>query len=416
MSPFADPKRVYVVTQFGFGLSFALAWTLLGLYYVQDAGLQPLELLLVGAVLEGACFLLEIPTGVIADVYSRRLSVILACLFLGLGMLLIGLFPQFWVLLIAMVVCAAGYTCLSGAFQAWLADEIGEAEAARFYLVGSQANRAGGVIGILLTALLALSGLQVPILLGGLVTLLLGVYLKVFMPEEGFQPLPASERQTWVAVSSTFRHGLSEVRRSRVLTLLMLTGLLFGASGEVLERLKEFLLVRGVGLPVGLTPVLLFAGLALAAHLIGYGLTGVLLRRLHIGQTGQVINLLRLIIILSVGLMVVFAVSSNFWLAAAALVVYGVGTSLYGPLYTIWLNQGLSSRSRATVNSIASQADALGQVTVGPLFGLLGNVLGVRWALGLAALVRLPMVLLIGLAGRNALKEVQDSDIDIEGS
>ena len=31
---FVDPVRVYLVVQFVFGLAFALAWTLLGLYYV----------------------------------------------------------------------------------------------------------------------------------------------------------------------------------------------------------------------------------------------------------------------------------------------------------------------------------------------------------------------------------------------
>lgn len=400
MSLWTDPQRVYAVTQFGFGLASALAWTLMGLYYVQDAGLTPLQLLLVGAALEAACFLLEIPTGVIADVYSRRLSVILGCLFLSLGMGLVGLFPQFGMLVLAMLVCAVGYTCLSGALQAWLAEEVGETDAARLYLTGSQAGRVGAVLGILLTAWLGQAGLHVPTLAGGGVMLALGLYLRGWMPERGFQPVPAGERQTWTALTGTLRHGLTEVRRRPVLTLLVGAALLFGASGEVFERLRDFLLVREVGLPPGVSPATLFAGLALLAHLIGYGLTDLLIRRLGAAQPGRAATLLRLITALSAALMVVFAFAPDFWVAAGALVFYLVGSSLYGPLYSLWLNQGLDSRSRATVNSVAAQADALGQMTVGPLFGGLGNLLGVRAALGLAALIRLPLLLLIGAAGR----------------
>ena len=62
---------------------FALYSTLSAVYRIREAGLDPLELVLVGTVLELSVFLLEIPTGVVADVYSRRLSI-------GIGYALIG--------------------------------------------------------------------------------------------------------------------------------------------------------------------------------------------------------------------------------------------------------------------------------------------------------------------------------------
>ena len=67
---------------------------------------------------------------------------------------------------------------------------------------------------------------------------------------------------------------------------------------------------------------------------------------------------------------------------------------------TAWINGGLESRSRATVNSLASQADALGQVGFGPLFGLAGNLWGVSSTLALAALVRLPVLAVLRLGQR----------------
>lgn len=396
----SDPMRVYLALSAGLAFAFALAYTLQGLYFVTVAGLDPLQLLLIGAALEGAAFLLEVPTGVVADVYSRRRSVILGCLCLGAAMALVAAFPVFWALLLTQIVSAAGYTFLSGAQQAWLADEVGEDRAAHLYLLGSQYGRAAGIAGIAATAALATLGLHIPILAGGAVALALALYLWLRMPEDGFFPAPREERQTWAALASTFRQGLGEVRASRVLTLLILSALLYGASSEALDRLNEFLLVEEVGLPGGLSAANWFVLLALTVQFVGLAVTEPLRRRINPADTRTAALALRWVLGLSVAALLAFAYAPGFGWAAGALVVHGVLRGLYSPLYDAWINRSLNPASRATVNSIAAQADALGQVTFGPVFGLLGNVLGVRAALALAALVRLPALPLLGRAGK----------------
>ena len=54
---------------------------------VEVAGLDPLQMVLVGTVLELSVFLFEIPTGVVADVVSRKLSVVIGHAMMGLGFL-----------------------------------------------------------------------------------------------------------------------------------------------------------------------------------------------------------------------------------------------------------------------------------------------------------------------------------------
>ncbi|QFP77561.1 MFS transporter [Deinococcus sp. AJ005] len=395
----SDPTRVYLALSAGLSFAFALAYTLQGLYFVTVAGLYPLQLLLIGAALEGAAFLLEVPTGVVADVYSRRRSVILGCVCLGAAMTLVAAFPVFWALLLTQIVSAAGYTFLSGAQQAWLADEVGEDRAAHLYLLGSQYGRAAGIAGIAATAALATLGLHLPILAGGAVALLLALYLWLRMPEDGFSPAPREERQTWAVLTGTFRQGVREVRASRVLTLLMLSAVLYGASSEALDRLNEFLLIQEVGLPGGLSAANWFVLLALTVQVVGLIVIEPLRRRINPADAQAASLALRWVLGLSVAALLAFAYAPNFGWAALALVVHGVLRGLYSPLYDAWINRGLNPASRATVNSIASQADALGQVTFGPVFGVLGNVLGVRSALALAALVRLPALEIVRRAG-----------------
>jgi MFS transporter, DHA3 family, tetracycline resistance protein len=63
------------------------AFTLNLIYQATVVGLSPLQLVLVGTLMETVCFVAQVPTGVIADLVSRRLSVIIGYLLMGAGLL-----------------------------------------------------------------------------------------------------------------------------------------------------------------------------------------------------------------------------------------------------------------------------------------------------------------------------------------
>ncbi len=80
-----------------------LVFTVSAVYQVNVVGLNPLQLVLVGTAMEATVFLCEIPTGVLADVYSRRLSIIIGTFLIGASYLLEGIYPLFTVVLLAQV-------------------------------------------------------------------------------------------------------------------------------------------------------------------------------------------------------------------------------------------------------------------------------------------------------------------------
>src|SRR5688572_28556914 len=110
---------------------FTITFIAMSVYRVQVMGLNPFQLVFVGTMLEATCFLFEVPTGVVADTYSRRLSVIIGVLMLGTAFALEGLVPLFAVSLLCQVISGIGYTFTSGATEAWVTDEIGEENAGR---------------------------------------------------------------------------------------------------------------------------------------------------------------------------------------------------------------------------------------------------------------------------------------------
>ncbi len=131
--PEHNPTHLFLAISGGRALFNALVFTINLIYQVQTVGLNPLQLVLVGTVLEVTVVLFEVPTGVVADVYSRRLSVIVGLALVGGGFLLEGSIAMFWAVLGAQVLWGIGYTFVSGALQAWLADEIGVDDAGKWF-------------------------------------------------------------------------------------------------------------------------------------------------------------------------------------------------------------------------------------------------------------------------------------------
>src|SRR4051794_35280358 len=146
-----------------------LVWVIAPVYFVQTVGMSPLQLVLVGTFMELTVFVFEVPTGIVADVYSRRLSIVIGTLLMGVSIVFVGLVPESWAVILGWSVWGFGYTFTSGATDAWLADEIGAANVRPAYLHSAQLGRAVGLVAIGASVALALVSLRLPIVVGGAV-------------------------------------------------------------------------------------------------------------------------------------------------------------------------------------------------------------------------------------------------------
>ena len=129
-----NPSTLYITLSFLGSFTFSLIFTVNQLYFVTSVGMSPLELVLMGTILEASIFLFEIPTGIVADVKSRRVSVIIGYVLMGIGFILEGLVPVVIVVGLVQLVWGLGYTFTSGATEAWIADEIGDEKAGDAFL------------------------------------------------------------------------------------------------------------------------------------------------------------------------------------------------------------------------------------------------------------------------------------------
>src|SRR6476469_7066414 len=117
----ADATSTFYVLTAVAALAFALCFTLNLVFQYRVVGLDPFQMVLVGTVLEATCFLFEVPTGLVADLHSRRVSFII-----GACCAVEGIVATFAAAVIGNVVWGIGYTFTSGALQAWITDEVGQ--------------------------------------------------------------------------------------------------------------------------------------------------------------------------------------------------------------------------------------------------------------------------------------------------
>ncbi|TAK14431.1 MAG: MFS transporter [Anaerolineae bacterium] len=391
-----SPSAIYLLTQFLFGLTNRTTNTTFAIYLVQSVGLDPLQMVLLGTIFEITIFVFEVPTGVVADVVSRRLSVLLGVLLTGIGSMVMGLEPVFGVVLLGHVIWGFGNTFISGAHTAWISDEIGVAAANRAFLRSRQFMLAGSLLGIPLAVALARGSLALPFLVGGGIRVVFVIFLALVMPETGFKRKPPEEREGWNDFFVTLRAGFDLVRGRRALTLFALISLFVGLYSEGWDRLGDPHLLQNFVFPplFGLTlgAVEWFGVLSVAGMLLNLAANEVAVRRVNMSDSLTLARVLQALYAVMVACMLGFALARDFWLAILAMFVFDTLRGVSFPLSEAFINVYVDSRVRATVHSMAAQIDAFGELAGGPFIGAMGRWRGLRAAIIMGALVLAPVV------------------------
>jgi DHA3 family tetracycline resistance protein-like MFS transporter len=376
------------------GLTDKMVFTTAVIYRLEAAGLDALQLVLVGTMLELTVLIFEVPTGILADLYSRRLSVILGTVLIGIGFVLEGTLPVFWIILLAQFVWGFGYTFTSGAEQAWITDEIGIEAAGKVFIQARQTFLAGSLLAIPLGVSLASRSLALPYLVGGSVRVLFGLLLIAWMAETNFSPRAASDRETFRDMYETSRRGWKNITGNKMLIIYSGIILFVGLYSEGWDRLYGAHLIENFRFPDVFgneTSVVVWFGILSALTLIGgIAANEAAKRMVKTTNTSQLMGLLSFIHFGMVAAMVWFAATGNFSGAVVGVLLFGILRSTSYPLESAWVNQQIQSEVRATVLSMQGQIDALGQISGGLLIGYLGRLTGVRSAILSAAGILLP--------------------------
>jgi DHA3 family tetracycline resistance protein-like MFS transporter len=404
---------VYLFIEFSASACFSMMFVVTSLYEATVAGLTPVQLILVGTALEISAFVFEVPTGIVADVYSRRLSIIIGYILMGVGFLIEGFLPSFVPILLAQIIWGLGYTFTSGATQAWITDEIGEDNANKLFLRGTQVGLFASLIGMGAAMVVGANNVAMPLRVGSLGVMLIGVALAFIMPETGFHPTPREDRNTWQHMWHAFNQGVMAVRSKPRLMNIVFIGLFYGLYSEGFDRLWVKHLLDHFELPVifGNNQVAFFAVLRVTGTILTILAVRFVEKRvdatspLAIGRAVLVVTGAISVALLG------FALSPFLFLSLSLYLAISVLRNVQTPLQTAWINQKLDSQVRATVHSMFGQVDAIGQVLGGPIVAVIASVGSAVASLVTSSLLLIPALFFVSRANSQS---ASGAEVDAE--
>jgi MFS family permease len=370
-------RRTYYLLTAGNTLAGSLIWGI-NTIFLLDAGLSNLAAFAANACFTAGMVLFEVPTGIVADMWGRRMSFLLGTVTLavttGLYVWLWQLHAPFWPWAGVSLLLGLGFTFFSGAVEAWLVDALAatghdgplEAVFARGQVVGGIAMLTGSVAGGYLAQL---TDLGMPFVVRAGIFVVMFALAAVLMHDLGFTPdrsLPPLARMRRIA-SDSARYGW----RVRQIRLLMLAAPFTGGAGVyVFYALQPHLLdlyddERAYGI-AGI------AAAAVAGAQIAGGLLAERIGRLFPHRLTAYLTLTAAGVLALAGL----GLAGQFWVALTLIVLWALLSAAGMPLRQAYVNGLLPSQQRATILSFDSLMASTGGVVTQPALGRVADVWG----------------------------------------
>ncbi|MFK7800176.1 MAG: MFS transporter [Anaerolineae bacterium] len=409
-----QPFLVYLVMRGVTAFAFSLIITYELVYHTTVLGLNPIQLVTLGVILETVQFLFEIPTGMVADLYSRRLSVLIGIVLTGLGFLAEGVMatlPAAWV---AQLLWGLGFTFYSGAAEAWIGGEVDEQMAQQAYLRGAQIRQIMSLCGVAVGAFIVTYGLQWPIIIGAVIYLGLAILLVLMMTEVGFSPhLEEGEPSLWHKMISPIKEGVIQLKIRPVLAIIMGVGIVIGLSLGGFDRLNAAHILENFNFPEfgSFSPVAWFSIISGITAILSFLGAEIVRRYLKTNDNKQIANILFWLYGGMIVFTLIFALNRWFYLAIASFCISQSFRNTGRPLLIIWISQNTPSAIRATTISMYWQSNAFGNIVGSPIIGWIGSAFSIKAAMTAVGVIYSAVLPLIYLGGHQKYAE----DLDPQG-
>lgn len=347
---------------FIFLTSFQLWWPIWVLYLTDDRGFSLTQVSVLEALFWVVIATAEVPTGMVADRYGRKVSLIFSGLFTSAGIFVFGIAENYPVMLIAYVAWGIGLTFQSGADSALVFESLKalnrEHDYQRIAGLGWGLFSLGTTCGLLVGApIAAATNLSTPILMSAGI-----MFASIFVAASMKEPaLPHDE--TRLDYRTLIGESLRTAWRSKpIRAMIFLSALLLASPNVAVVFSQPFLQEHDVSLGMfGLwqAPTRV-AGIA--ASVLAYRVCGALgfrrtfmLAYVVLGSSYAVLG----------GWDSVFAFTG----IGVALVVL----SMLFPIVVDYLNQRIPNNQRATILSFRQLLTSLAVAAIQPIQGLIAD-------------------------------------------
>jgi len=381
--------------------------------FFREMGLSFLQIGTLISVREVATNFLELPTGIIADLYGRRLSMVLSMVSYLSSFMVFYFFPSFYVYMIAMIAFAFGEAFRTGTHKAMILEylRINEMTDMKVHYYGATraASQLGSAINALIAAFLVFySGSYKIVFLASVLPYAANLVNLMLYPKELDGELRSGEKgETIKAFLGIFRNGdaLKGVLNSS----------LYDAFFKVVkEYLQPILKALALGLPimiafsaeqrtsviVGIVYFVIYIATSYASKNAGR-LSG------RFGNEARALNytyVLGAVLIIFSGLLQIFALRV---LAVVIFFFLFILENFRRPINISYISDNIDHKTMASGLSVESQLKTLLMAIFAPLIGFMADKLGVGSAIAIAGAAMLSLFAFVKL---NPPKTVKGSE------
>lgn len=322
------------------------------------------EVALLAAIFEASILIFEIPTGLIADRFGQKLSVIIGFLLFGLSGLVFILHRNLGGFIAGEIILGLGEAFISGAGEALAVDSIGGDQApariSKLFIWRSRVRIVMTSVFMLTAGYLYTMNVSVtfyPILIGGCAGAIGAAFFSSNQAAKAtgspgfFEPLKSLFRQ---------------INLSGALKVIFLASLVANFSFEGVDQYWQILCSEFFEINVRA-----FGFITAAGAIIAFFLVGPIVRRTAGGISGA------LLILLIAGVNISSLPHMPRLVLPVMLVVHFFCKEIVSPLFSVSINSIIPSAGRATFLSGYNLTCSIGEVGAGLIIGVIASELGI---------------------------------------
>ncbi len=350
--------------------------------FLQFHHLSISEVFMVLAAGSIAGFVLEIPTGVVADIFGKKRSLIIARIAVFASYVVFGLSDTFWMFVIANVLFEFGWAMRSGTEGAFVYDFVVQHND-RIRLHFTELRSRQKFFDVLGSSFAAFVGGIIALFYGFNAVFLVGAVpalASVFIVASFSEIKERRERPGMISSIKHVRSSLNELRGKRMLVMIILNATLFSSAFAVINGfMQPYMVEAGIGLEwFGI----IYAA-TLAAAAFGALYTHRIEKRIGGLMSLNIISMLAFVPALVIGLghVSLFGVI----LLMTVIVVHKVRL----PITSNQLNLRMGSGNRATLGSFNSMSKYIGSSIALPIAGFVAEIFSMHTAMLIFSLVLL---------------------------
>jgi len=378
-----------------------------------EMGLSFLQIGTLISVREVATNLLELPTGIIADLYGRRLSMVLSMVSYLSSFMVFYFFPSFYVYMIAMIAFAFGEAFRTGTHKAMILEylRINEMTDMKVHYYGATraASQLGSAINALIAAFLVFySGSYKIVFLASVLPYAANLINLMLYPKELDGELRSGEkRETIKAFLGIFRNGdaLKGVLNSS----------LYDAFFKVVkEYLQPILEALALGLPI----MIAFSAEQRTSVIVGVVYFVIYIATSYAsknagklsGKFGTEARALNYTYIFGAVLIIFSGIFQIFALQVLAVLIFFflfILENFRRPINISYISDNIDHKTMASGLSVESQLKTLLMAIFAPLIGFMADKLGVGLAITIAGAAMLCLFAFVKLNPPKNVKDVE---------